>query len=335
MNRLLTKADRDNSRATQFDWLLRNGYKKIEYKNLFIFIHETDFYLKSFWGTAANHTDFFRYRTIELLTAKVNSLKAAADSREEWKAKQKEANKGKSSSHAAASAAIKQELKKVFPSVKFSVKSDSFSGGNSVHVNWSNGPTTGEVDNIIDKYQYGHFNGMEDIYEYSNQRTDIPQAKYVSSHRDISNEISQEVEKQLELLFDFSNLDYNDQPNRIAHRLLYHTSIPDGFKSFEVKRNDKTATSGIENFFYIQFVTDEAANVKPETVETEVEVKGKIKIVDYSEKAFAVVGDLTKHYEGLIKIGGSYNPRLKCGKGIIFSKRKLEDVKSFLISSKN
>ena len=50
---------------------------------------------------------------------KIVELKATADRREAWKAEQKEKNKGKSSSHAAASAAIKAELAKAFPHVKF------------------------------------------------------------------------------------------------------------------------------------------------------------------------------------------------------------------------
>ena len=43
-----------------------------------------------------------------------------------------------------------------------------------------------KVNEIIKKYQYGHFNGMEDIYEYSNSRDDIPQAKFVFVNRTMS-----------------------------------------------------------------------------------------------------------------------------------------------------
>ena len=103
-------------------------------------------------------------------------MKATADRREAWKAEQKEKNKGKKSSHAAAAAAIKAELAKAFPHVKFSVRSDSFSMGNSVDISWQNGPTVAQVEAISGKYQYGHFNGMEDIYETTNYRDDIPQA---------------------------------------------------------------------------------------------------------------------------------------------------------------
>jgi hypothetical protein len=79
--------------------------------------------------------------------------------------------------------AIRIELKESFPGTKFKVKSENYSGGNSVNVYWNLGPTTKEVDAIIQKYQYGHFNGMEDIYEYSTSNDKIPQVKYVFSNR--------------------------------------------------------------------------------------------------------------------------------------------------------
>ena len=83
MNRLATKADRERSREAQFNYLTKGGYQKTEYKNLIIFYHPTELLLKTFWGTAANHTDFFRYRTAEQLAAKIEALKKTADAREE------------------------------------------------------------------------------------------------------------------------------------------------------------------------------------------------------------------------------------------------------------
>ena len=85
--------------------------------------------------------------------------------------------------------AIKQELKKAYPNIVFKVTSENFSMGDSVGARWVDGPTEKAVREITDKYQYGHFNGMEDIYEDSNRNDDIPQAKYVTAARDISYEV--------------------------------------------------------------------------------------------------------------------------------------------------
>ncbi len=90
--------------------------------------------------------------------------------------------------HAAAATAIRRDLKAAFPSIKFRVRSRSFSGGNAVDAEWTDGPTFSQVEAIIGPYQYGHFDGMIDLYEYSNRRDDIPQAKYVHPRRDISPE---------------------------------------------------------------------------------------------------------------------------------------------------
>ena len=96
---------------------------------------------------------------------------------------------------AMASSLIKKELRKAFPKTKFSVRSDNFANGSSVDISWTDGPTTNQVDKISKKYQYGHFDGMIDMYEYSNNREDIPQAKWVQTSRDLSNEMRLQASK--------------------------------------------------------------------------------------------------------------------------------------------
>jgi len=81
---------------------------------------------------------------------------------------------------------IRQELKRAFPGVKFSVTSDTFSGGDSIDVRWTLGPTTKEIEAVIGKYQEGDFDGMEDIYNHD--RSNVwPElfggAKYVHESR--------------------------------------------------------------------------------------------------------------------------------------------------------
>lgn len=92
----------------------------------------------------------------------------------------------KTSPHAQAAKEIRSELKKTFPLTKFSVTSES---GNSVRISWINGPTYDSVQQIGNKYQYGHFNGMEDIYETSNRNEDLSQVKFVICDREISFEV--------------------------------------------------------------------------------------------------------------------------------------------------
>ncbi len=302
MKRLLTKQDREESRKYQFEYLLKNGYEKIEYKNVIIFSHPTELSLKSFWGSAANHTDFIQFRDTARLQQKIESIKSTADSREEWQAKQKEKNKGLKSSHAATAAAIRAELKVNFPDVKFSVTSDSFAGGNSVSVSWTDGPTSRQVKEFTSKYQYGSFNGMDDIYEYTNSREDIPQAKYVQESRTMSDSKREEIR------------------NKIANE-------------WNIER---MSDYEISNLVYREFSQTDFCPKKeePAASQTTSTIPEKIQIVDYSEKAIAVIGNFSEHYTNLINLGGAYNSRLKCGRGIIFSKKKLEAVKAYFLEAK-
>mgnify|MGYP001573829629 FL=1 len=80
---------------------------------------------------------------------------------------------------------VKAELKKSYPNVKFSVKSDY----DSVKVWWTNGVTVKMVDEITSKYKIGRYDGMTDSYEYTNRRDDVPQVSYVFLNRTISDDI--------------------------------------------------------------------------------------------------------------------------------------------------
>lgn len=332
--RLLTKEQRNSSRYYQFNKLIEDGYNRETYKGLDFFTKNDGKYftLKVFRGNAANHCEYVNYRTEERRTEVINTYKSSYDRNEAYKAEQKEKYKGKKSSHAGAAAAIKSELQNKFPGIKFSCTSDSFSMGDSVHISWTDGPTTKDVEAISGKYQYGQFNGMEDIYENTNRRDDIPQAKYVSEHRTISEELTESVKIELTKLKIYTDEEiksYRDNPTEEARRLLYITDVPTSYKGLQVVRNDDSKTN--TDFYKIVFDVEQTEPAQPTAAEVPA---GKIQVVDYSEKAFAVIGEFSEHFDNLINLGGKYNKYLKCGRGIIFSKTKLEAVKAYLIASK-
>jgi len=96
----------------------------------------------------------------------------------------------KTSSHAMGAKNIRTELKSAFPGHNFSVRSESFSGGNSIDIYWTDGPNTEEVETITRKYQRGYFDGMTDTYNFNRSPwSDIfGGAKYVHTHREVSEE---------------------------------------------------------------------------------------------------------------------------------------------------
>lgn len=59
----------------------------------------------------------------------------------------------------------------------------------------------------------------------------------------------------------------------------------------------------------------------------------KIGILDYSEKAIAVIGDTILYKDSLKRLGGKFNARLTCGAGWIFPKSKTQDVQKLINGS--
>lgn len=62
---------------------------------------------------------------------------------------------------------IRASLKEAFPGVKFSVRSSVYSGGASITVGWTNGPSSNEVKSIVGAFEGSYFDGMTD-YKGSN-----------------------------------------------------------------------------------------------------------------------------------------------------------------------
>lgn len=90
--------------------------------------------------------------------------------------------------HALAAKAIRALLRETYPAVPFTVRARSFAGGDAVDVSWTDGPTSEAVRGLLRPYEYGSFDPMQDLYEYDNQRDDLPQVKYVQERRDHSHD---------------------------------------------------------------------------------------------------------------------------------------------------
>lgn len=68
---------------------------------------------------------------------------------------------------------------------------------------------------------------------------------------------------------------------------------------------------------------------KQETTKAKTTIN-EVKIIDYSERAIALVGNTKPIKEQLKKMGGRYNPRLSCGAGWVFSKKAQADVEAYI-----
>jgi len=61
---------------------------------------------------------------------------------------------------------IRKTLKNHFPLVKFSVRSDKYSGGSSINVSYTDGPFVREVEAVVKFYEGAKFDGMTDCKDY-------------------------------------------------------------------------------------------------------------------------------------------------------------------------
>ena len=95
--------------------------------------------------------------------------------------------------HAQAAKQIRAALKAAYPKIAFRVTSKSYSGGSSVTVHWTDGPTSHAVDAVLQPFEYGSFDGSQDLYEYTNVRDDLPQVRYAHASRSQSPEARQAI----------------------------------------------------------------------------------------------------------------------------------------------
>lgn len=146
--------------------------------------------------------------------------------------------------HALCAKEIRKELKIKYPDTKFSVTSNSYSGGDSVRVKWLNGPTTKMIAEITKKYEYGKFNGMDDAYDYSNVRYDIPQTKYLFLDREYFEELINE--NFLNMKINFNGCEHlsnaNDYDYEFSKKWNFNT--PRCFITYHLRDVDLTEKMG-------------------------------------------------------------------------------------------
>lgn len=201
-------------------------------------------------------------------------------------------------------------LKVKFPATKFSVKKYHY---NSYTVSWEDGPTEQQVSEITHLFKDEGWDGMTDS-SYSintpfNQR--YGGIGYISTSRNISDAVrSQELELlNKELGKEYQMEDYVVEKENTASTLVHQRTYKKDY-SPEIKEEAKPVKTN-----------------KP-TYKT-ISAQG-LELIDYSEKSFAIIGDTKPIKEKLSDLGGSFNGRLSCGPGWIFSKSRINNVKQAL-----
>lgn len=196
--KLNTKAARLAARSAVLDGLRAAGAQIADYPEAdCITVFETTARgatIRIYDGTAARPALFEAYRSADRarqrLEEQVNNRRARIQRRKD------EAGKRTLSEEAQTAAAIRKRLRETFPKVKFSVTCDSFAGGNSVSIRWTDGPVDAIVSHITRQYAWGTFDAMTDC---SGVREIDPAlgcrgAKFVQTSRTQSKERRAEME---------------------------------------------------------------------------------------------------------------------------------------------
>ena len=166
---------------------------------------------------------------------------------------------------------IRQDLTSAFPGQKFSVRKTDYS---TIWVEWKDGPTREEVEQIAGKHQRNCIRDRwnDDLWDYED-----------SAFTSV-----------------FGGVDY----------LLF---------------NRETAPENREISLYKKPATKQNKTNETKTINA----KG-LQIIDYSEKAIAIVGETRAIKDTLKSLGGRFNAHLTCGAGWIFSKSKEDAIKATL-----
>lgn len=205
---------------------------------------------------------------------------------------------------------LRKVLKTMFPQTKFSVTNDC---SNSYGIRWIDGPPANQVDEIAKLFKGEGFDGMTDSsYKIRSPFMNRYGALgYVSTSRKISEphriEALDAINKEMGTSYAIN--DYVAEKEEYMAQLVYKRIC---HKDYSPKLEANSTPSNQEE--------SNSPTVKAEGV----------KIVDYSEKSFAIIGDTKSIKETIKELGGRFNRNLTCGPGWIFQKSKLDAVKQRL-----
>lgn len=164
------------------------------------------------------------------------------------------------SNQATCASAIKAELKAAFPSIKFSVKSEIFAGGDAVRISYEDGVSTSKIEAIVKKYQYGHFNGMEDIYENSNVNKFLPQVKFVPVSRKMSTDTKLQIMGEIGISVE-NYTDYNNEKGEYNSALVYREFVKREFGIEPTVENTETQPVETNEWLEQKELHDKAAKI--------------------------------------------------------------------------
>lgn len=220
---------------------------------------------------------------------------------------------------------IRKDLAEAFPGCKFSVKKRHYE---SIIISWTDGPTEDEVKGIASKWEQSCKRDQwnDDIWDYSDTifTSVFGGVESIWYDRDFSQEQQEKMTAEISALC--PGLPVNNAV--YASDEYYQLTIKARNTYPEIDHNLTWVSCRILAEWVLKgrnlYVK---ADAQRETKITE--VKG-IKIINYSAKAIAVIGETRAISDQLKALGGRFNSHLHCGAGWIFSKAREETLRKAL-----
>lgn len=263
-------------------------------------------------------------------------------------------------------AILKKYLREKY-GINASIKSKFYSGGSSLNISYVGGISQHVIEREVNRLQYGRFDGMIDLYEYNNSAKNgliidgykLEEFKYVFVNQDLS-----EFRKKIAFAFSKKFRQYAE-----AHQLNTEEDFEKNFPSL-IGNAWNWGQLIYQNFNKLSFVTDNAELIEITDILEDTENYGyyakytfngkeyttnnhekqitqptikkeprnivnDIILIDYTEKAIAVIGNTYEIKEGLKNLGGKFNKFLTVEgekkAGWIFNKSQADKVSDLLI----
>lgn len=208
-------------------------------------------------------------------------------------------------------------LKRAFPGVKFYCRKN---GSSSYCVRWTDGPTEKMVGKICSMFADTTFNGYQDIEENIG---DEFTALYggIGYTPDLERSYSDKVWNEAKEKF------YEKHPEAVG--VNEHSQfVPKSYSEFVRSDRYTCASSCIRGYLRDVNLYQEPEEKPVKTTLKTVGNAGDLQLVDYSEKAVAIIGNTREYVEKLKELGGRFNGKLKCGAGWVFSKKREPELRA-------
>ncbi|OPC76181.1 hypothetical protein BAZ12_19420 [Elizabethkingia miricola] len=259
--------------------------------------------------------------------------------------------------------------------MKVNLKSDRYSGGSSLNVSYELGLCTDVLDAELSRLERGNFNGYTDMYEYKDvaerginlNGVDLCMYSYVFVRREVSDRVKLMIGQAFYASFKFSDVEVpetiedlrkSDQlfldklgvwsRSEYLHRFIYKMNFLTTVES-DIVRVWFDANQSLNNYdkplkMFYELSNGQIYDTTQTKVETELKSIARektinlngVKLVDYSEKAVAVIGNTFEIKDQLKELGGRFNKFLTVEgqkvAGWIFSKGKSDEVADLLIN---